>query len=235
MTTPDQLLAYLVALDRDGLSDLPVIHDEFGPDAADLYRRLPREDRPRLVDALEGDPEAAGYLANMSSNDDRIALIRVLDDIGASPEVMRPVLTDLWVHDHRLVRAALPGRRLYQAWRRVRDPVQAFASIYGDTVTVWRGTYGVPLSTARRGWSWTTDKRVAAWFALRYGHDRMRYAGRRPPLVLRAVVPSRRVLFEGTDRAEYELLISGVRDAAVEGDRSTWQTWADAWERERDD
>jgi hypothetical protein len=67
-------------------------------------------------------------------------------------------------------------------------------------LTVWRGA---SIARGYRGFSWTTDRAVARWFA-----DRETFVGRRPAGVWEAVVPPGRVLAIHAARdAEPEVIV----------------------------
>lgn len=68
--------------------------------------------------------------------------------------------------------------------------------------TLFRGVAGNGRARRVRGLSWTSDRAVAEWFAVR-----AQLMGLKSPAVYRAVVPTRHVLAYITDREESEFLV----------------------------
>ena len=87
------------------------------------------------------------------------------------------------------------------------------------TITVYRGGQD-DLEAVRRGWSWTTRRGVAAWFARRFPQ----------PLVIEARVRPVRILHACDERDEHEVVIAGgARRAAVSGTPDAWMAEATEW------
>jgi hypothetical protein len=88
-------------------------------------------------------------------------------------------------------------------------------------VTVYRGGRD-DIDIVRRGWSWTTQRGVAAWFATRYAIG--------DPVVVKATVNSSRILHVCDERSEQEVVIrGGVRRAMVSGTPDEWMMEGAAW------
>ena len=78
-----------------------------------------------------------------------------------------------------------------------------------DMVPVWRGTSKLSQAQSARGYSWTTSKEVAYWFARRFASINGN------PLVLAAQAPKSDVAFFTNSRQEHEVVLlappKGVR------------------------
>ncbi|GAA0576938.1 hypothetical protein GCM10009416_14410 [Craurococcus roseus] len=123
----------------------------------------------------------------------------------------RAALVEAWTHDHAAVGAAAGGRA---ALRRMFADAESKVPVrLGDPVVLWRG-YSVDDPLLRRGVSWTTDKRVAAWFAQLP----------RPvsPVVLRCVVPRTAILHWSDEHGEREAVCFETDGATVDGDPAEW-------------
>ena len=176
----------------------------------DLRQKLPSFALPYFEAAMAGDTDAATEAALTAPNSLRGHLV-MLAYLDASAAVLRGVLEPVWAHDHdRLVAAALTNRQLKGVFERAAFPPQAWMP---DTVRVYRGTYGLDLSRARLGHSWTIDRDVACFFA------RHRARGARGGLlVLTAEVPKARIAFYTDERNEREtVIVGGVRTARPDG------------------
>ena len=75
-----------------------------------------------------------------------------------------------------------------------------------EKVTLYRGARGKP-TTARKGISWTLDRDVAVWFAMRFARSQ--------PVVLKAEVPRTRIV-ACFDDIERECVTFGVRGCRVD-------------------
>lgn len=123
----------------------------------------------------------------------------------------RAALAAAWDHDHAAVGAAAGGRA---ALRRMFADAESKVPVrLGDPVVLWRG-YSVDDPLLRRGVSWTTDKRVAAWFA----HLPRPVS----PVVLRCVVPRAAILHWSDERGEREAVCFETDGATVDGDPAEW-------------
>jgi len=129
-----------------------------------------------LEAALDGNEEAAMHLAWALRNDRRGELAVALWALKMPVIAYREPLKCVWDHDHQyVVHAAKTRRRLTFMFRYAAFPLP---TALPETVRLWRGTSGDAVKEARKGYSWTTNRDTACWFA-------MRYAARRGlPLVL---------------------------------------------------
>lgn len=142
----------------------------------------------------------------------------------------RAALAETWNHDHAAVGLAAGGRAALR--RMFVDAQFAIPKRFRDPVTLWRGL-AMDDPGFRRGVSWTTDKRVAAWFAMAYshyhGHERSR-----SPVVLRCEVPRAAVLHWDNERKECEAVCFEADGAAVDGDPPEWERLAAELAAERE-
>ena len=176
--------------------------------------------------AFDGDVEAAGMLTYRLSNDKRGAVAVAMWRAKVKRDAFREYFSSVWNHDHRYVIAAAKTRRtLGHMFRYAAFPLPADLP---DTVTVWRGSSYLPFDDARTGYSWTTDRDLACWFA-------MRFAGRNgSPLVLTADIAKRDIALFTNDRNESEaVLIRPPAAVEIDGDVNDWQARHEAVTSER--
>ncbi|WP_459696033.1 hypothetical protein [Acidisoma sp. C75] len=173
---------------------------------------------PQIDAALAGDVAAAQEVAFAAMNEDRPMIMYVLVRVlGQGHPAVRAVVADVWAQDHRSFVAKL-GRRL--AWQ-ILKANGAKPTGLPKRATLWRGGVG-SLDRVRAGWSWTTDKRVAAFFVDYW----RRRAGGKQPFLLRAEVPSSRIVHHTTERGEAEMVIFGAKSAVVDGTAEEWAIMA---------
>lgn len=149
-----------------------------------------RHARPYRVDAFEK------IAAKLSDEDYWTALAELLLDSENLWQWGTPRL-------RRLLEAPRPGRTDWM----MDDEERATLAALPETVTVYRG-YD---RTNKLGWSWTTDRDKAAWFARRFATVR----GSRPRIAT-ATVPRANVLAYFRGRGESEVFVD-PRDVKVTG------------------
>lgn len=167
--------------------------------------------------AFEGDADAAFSLA-ISLEDHNRGTVAVMMWRGrVSQGAFRAYLTEVWSHDHRhLIRAAGTRRRLASMFR-----YAAFTPPPNvpERLTVWRGTSKLSMRDSLRGYSWTTDRDVACWFAMRFADKNGR------PLLLRADIHRDDVALFDDGRSEREaVLLRPPKSHLVDGDSADWAT-----------
>lgn len=164
--------------------------------------------------AFDGDMEAAFSLSVALRNDLRGVVAVVMWRAKVPRPAYRVFLGSTWMHDHREVEAAAQNRRTLAHMFRYA----AFASPpeLPDMVTVWRGTSYLPIKEAQTGYSWTTDKDMACWFAMRFASTNGK------PLVLTANVSKREIAMFTNDRGENEVLLLRPPTARIDGNASDW-------------
>ena len=164
--------------------------------------------------AFDGDIEAAGLLTVALSNDKRGAVAVAMWRTKVKREAFREYFSNAWNHDHRYVIAAAQTRRtLGYMFRYAAFPLPADLP---DTVTVWRGSSYLPFDDAKTGYSWTTDRDLACWFAMRFADHNG------SPLVLTADIAKRDIALFTNDREESEAVLMRPPAAQIDGDLSDW-------------
>lgn len=162
---------------------------------------------------FDGDPEAAFRLSIALDNPKRGEASFLLWLAKIPVPAFRAFLQSVWEHDHRHLIAAA-GRRfdLEAMFRYAAFPLPEDMP---ETVTVWRGTSALTRAQAVRGLSWTLDRGLACWFA-------MRFADRNgSPLLLTARVPRSEIMLDTDERNEREAVIFRKR-AKVDGPPEDW-------------
>lgn len=129
-------------------------------------------------------------------------------------EAFREYFSNAWNHDHRYVIAAAQTRRTLG----YMFPYAAFPlpADLPDTVTVWRGSSYLPFDDARTGYSWTTDRDLACWFAMRFAERNG------SPLLLTADIAKRDIALFTNDREESEAVLMRPPAVRIDGDVSDW-------------
>jgi hypothetical protein len=182
-----------------------------------LRRELPDFSHEFIDAALRGDREAAGMLSATDNNCRPLVLLCLFATCPDSAG-FKEAMMNIWSHDGPLVLRTIESRLLTAMLQRGGTPLPYQA----EPVVVYRGGQG-DLNVVRRGWSWTTRRGVAAWFANRYPE-------RGEPLVVEARVRSTRILHVCNERNEHEVVIAqGVRRAVASGTPDDWTTEASEW------
>jgi hypothetical protein len=167
--------------------------------------------------AFNGDVEAASSLSFAVDNHQR-GIVAVEMWKARSPRAaFRAYLSGIWDHDHNhVIQAARTRRRLAAMFHYAEFPLPAHLP---ERVRVWRGTSNRTLNQARAGYSWTTDRDVACWFAMRFAIHRDDWV----PLVLTEEVNKSDIVLFHNDRNESEVvLVTPPKSARIWGDRDDW-------------
>ncbi len=181
-----------------------------------LRHELPIFSHPGIDDALRGDAEAAIGLS-ITDNHLRPLVLLCLFAVCRDSAGFKAAFTDIWSHDGPLVLRAISAPLLSDMFM-----VGGVRPEWQGLVTVYRGGQG-DIDVVRRGWSWTTQRSVAAWFATRYSTID-------EPLVVEATVKSSRIVHVCDERDEHEVVIPrGVRGAIVSGTLGEWLMEGAAW------
>ena len=165
--------------------------------------------------AFAGDVEAAFNLSCSLENDERglvaVAMWRAKVPGGA----FRAYLSSVWVHDHRwVIEAARNRRTLAYMFRYAAFPLPQELP---DVVTLWRGTSKLPIDEARAGYSWTNDRDVACWFAMRFAEHNG------SPLLLAAEVAKTDIALFNHARNESEAVLMRPPDSVrIDGTPDDW-------------
>lgn len=124
--------------------------------------------------AFDGDADAAFSLSVALSNSKRGAVAVAMWRAKVEREAFRAYFESVWGHDHRHVIAAAESRRTLG--HMFRYAAFAMPAELPDVVTLWRGSSWLTIAEAKKGYSWTTDRSTACWFAVRFAQ-----ANGRPP------------------------------------------------------
>ena len=164
--------------------------------------------------ALAGDLEAAGNLVFAASNPNR-GIVAVGLYLAKVPNpAFRQALSDAWDHDHGWVIASAGSRnRLMAMFRRGKFPLPEGLP---DAVPIWRGVANCTRVEAAMGYSWTLDRDLACWFAMRFAKPGD------STLVLKRTVRRADLVYYSNDRAEQEVVPAKFSLGEMDGDVSDW-------------
>lgn len=180
------------------------------------FTRISRQIEPRalqyLEPALNGDVEAASNLVFSAGNRTRGVLAVELWRARLNVSAYQIVLAKAWNHDHGHVIAAAKNRRSLRAMFRYA----AFCMPnLPERVRVWRGSAAVTQRQASMGISWTLNRDVACWFALRFDAPK--------PIVLTAEISRAQISRFCNERNEREVVVFDVVNAEVDGHVVDWR------------
>ena len=176
--------------------------------------------------AFDGDVEAAFSLSCALENHKRGAVAVAMWRAKVKREAFREYFSSVWEHDHRhVIDAAQTRRTLGYMFRYAAFPIPVELP---DVVTLWRGTCKLTIAEAREGYSWTTDRDTACWFAMRFADING------SPLVLSAdVAKSDIALFTNAREESEALLIRPPATVKIDGDVTDWQRRYAAYEAQK--
>jgi hypothetical protein len=163
--------------------------------------------------AFRGNPDAAGFLASSLSNAKRGHVAVAMWEAKVPRDAFREYLAAVWTHDHAELIVAAGKRRLAAMFRYAAFPMPE--EING-TVRVWRGTSGITAKQARCGYSWTINRDVACWFAMRFAKQKGN------PLVLSAQVTKEEIAFYENDYEQEVLILTAPKTCEIDGDEEDW-------------
>ncbi|MFZ2218221.1 MAG: hypothetical protein WAV85_05995 [Rhodoferax sp.] len=164
--------------------------------------------------AFDGDTDAAFRLGCALENHKRGAVAVAMWRCRVPVEAFRVYLGMTWDHDHRyVIEAAKTRRTLAYMFRYAAFPLPAELP---EVVTVWRGSSALTFEATRARYSWTTDRDLACWFAMRFAGDNG------SPLVLTADIPKRDIALFTNDRNESEAVLMRPPAARIDGDAGDW-------------
>jgi len=166
--------------------------------------------------AFSGDADAALALSYGHEKRQRGVITRICYEGGMPKVPFREVLGSSWDSSHEFVmNAASSHERLRLMFKYAEFPIP---DELPETIQVWRGVSGISAKNARQGFSWTTDRNVACWFAIRLDD-----VGK--PLVITAQIPKRDVLYFSNERTENELLLlNPPKKATIDGSVEDWES-----------
>ena len=164
--------------------------------------------------AFAGDVEAAGRLTISLADHRRGTMAVAMWRAKVPRAAFREFFESVWNHDHRHVIAAAGTRRRLQSMFRYAD--FPLPDGLGDEVQIWRGTSALSIRKASAGFSWTLDRDVACWFAMRFA-DRNGL-----PLVLSAKVSRSDIVLHTNERSEHEVVLLVPPLCTVDGNAAEW-------------
>lgn len=165
--------------------------------------------------AFDGDTDAAFSLGGALENHKRGAVAVAMWRCKVPVEAFRVYLGMTWGHDHRyVIDAAQTRRTLGYMFRYAAFPMPAEIP---DALTVWRGTSSLPIDVARTGFSWTTDRDMACWFAMRFADING------SPLVLAADIAKCDIALFTNDRNENEAMLIKPPTVRIDGNLGDWR------------
>ncbi len=148
---------------------------------------------------------------------------------GVPPAELRDALRLAWLsaYGYTVQAAHDQGNCLMAMFKRAAFPIPAELP---ETVTIYRGTSGIPARLAQKGHSWTSCRGAGCWRAT---HDASSLGGRsgEQPIVLRRDVPKSSIVFyEGLDTQSHDEFICDLPPGGeVDGDEAEWRATADSW------
>lgn len=164
---------------------------------------------------IDGDVEAAGDLIIAADGMLRGNLAYWLYLCRIPKPAYRVVLENAWEMNHGAVIAATPNnsmvRRMF-TW--AEFPIEGLPR-EGETIRIYRGVSGMPLSKAAMGISWSLNRDTACWFASS--------PYQAVPLVLAADIDRADVVYSSEGREESEIITSKpAKNAWVDGEEADW-------------
>ena len=176
--------------------------------------KLPDCALPHFNDALN-EVQGAGLSLCVAANEDQRGELTAFF-WKFKPETMafRELLAGTWIHNHREVERAVQTRKNLIAM--FTEAKFILPDEIPDIVTLYRGSSYLTLKQSKRAPCWTTDKRVAAFFAMRFAEKNGN------PTVLKTIVPKSKILFYSNDRGEREAVCFSVKNVGIDGNPEEW-------------
>lgn len=176
-----------------------------------------------LVRAIHGDVDAAGKLVLRVPKNALAATVGLFFVLKGPVEPFRVLLESALKHDGVHLAGGIGLKRLPDVFRYAQFELPDLP----ETMRIWRGTNGVSKRKATNGISWTTDRDVACWFAMRFAHLDS-------PLVLCAEISRTDVFYYSNDRNESEVVTFGVKSPVIDGYPSEWSERHEAFVQKRE-
>ena len=164
--------------------------------------------------AFDGDIDAASMLSVALENHKRGVVAVAMWRCKVPREAFRKYFSSVWMHDHREVEAAAQTRRTLAYM--FRYAAFTLPAELPDVVTVWRGSSALSFDATRARYSWTTDRDLACWFAMRFAEKNG------SPLVLAADIAKRDIALFTNERSESEAVLMRTPAARIDGDVGDW-------------
>jgi hypothetical protein len=164
-----------------------------------------------IASAFDGDIDAVEEIYCHAREADRAELMVMMFVYRAPKEVLRTMLMRVWDHEHQYLIRSIGIKMVKVIFSKADFSVPADTP---PTLTVYRGGYGISQRKLAAGLSWTTDRDVACFFAMRFG--------RPDPMVLRATIRREEIRLLEQDQREDEVVIFGARRSVIDGDPAEW-------------
>ena len=178
-----------------------------------------------LRNAFAGNLEAAEVLLSLLETCESGVVAYAMWKAKVPSDVFLAYLGDAWAHAHRYVIMAARTRRRLAAMFRYADFPKP--PCLPDSVRVWRGASHMTKKRAQAGYSWTTDRDVACWFACNGG----------PPgrvFVLAADVPKQDISLFFDGRYESEVVLLKPPESWIVGNLADWEAASERHMREKE-
>jgi hypothetical protein len=164
--------------------------------------------------AFNGDVQAAGSLAQALGNDKRGTVAVTMWRAKVERRAFRAFLAAAWEHDYAYIISAAETRRRLAAMFSYAE--FSLPTHLPEIVRVWRGTHGLTPRQAAKGFSWTTERDVACWFAYFRNVDRA-------PQVITAIIPKEQIAYFSNERGEQEaILMRPPKSVCIDGNIEDW-------------
>lgn len=197
-------------------------------DVVEHNRHCFEEPPEKLIQrSMEGDIEAVEELYCHANERDRAELMVQMFVYRAPSETLRTMLMRVWDHEHRHLLQAVGIRMVKEIFRRADFPPPEGVP---DTLTVYRGGFGITQRKLAAGLSWTTDRDIACFFAMRH----VIHSGATDPMLLKATIRRDEIRMMEPDHRESEVVIFGARGSAIDGDPSEWADRCRRYMNEKD-
>lgn len=164
-----------------------------------------------LALSAHGDIDAVGELYLHLDEPHRAELMVMMSMFRFPIESIREMLKMVWDHEHNHLVRMVGIQRVKAIFRQANFK---FPDETPETLTIYRGGFGISHRKLASGLSWTTNRDVACFFAMRYeGED---------PLVLKAVIHREEIRLIDPDQRENEIVVFGARRSVIDGEQSDW-------------
>lgn len=196
-------------------------------------RRRQRKEVARLVTLLPADLHETLNLAFAGDYDSARILATAVSMLAPNPlagEILvsayrsnvknpayRAMTEIIWLQQHDAVAQAVKHNQ--DLARDVLKRASFDVSTLPDTIDVFRGVLSFSSQKSNNGISWTTDRDLACWFA-------MRFPIWPNPAVLKATVSRSDIIFYSNARAENEIVTACEPIFCIDGDKSEWASSA---------
>lgn len=167
--------------------------------------------------AMAGDLDAVGWMYCYAEEPIRAEMMVLMWALGAPVEVQREMLMRVWDHEHHHLKGWLRLADVKAMFTRAAFPLPDGVP---ETLTVYRGGFGTTKRMLATGFSWTTDRDTACFFAMRY----QGYNDWHTPMLLKATIRRDEIKLMEPDHRESEVVIFGARGSVVDGDVADWQS-----------